>query len=86
MAKDGRSGERDPLGKQLMQFGDPDWVTLAGCAAAAVAGLMGVAVGAVLGFKIIVMAVSAVVQAVCTADVAPAHTTRALRAAWDDGY
>lgn len=32
------------------------------------------------------MAVSAVVQAVCTADVAPAHTTRALRAAWDDGH
>ena len=31
------------------------------------------------------MAVTAVVQAVCTQDVAPVATTRALRAAWDDG-
>ncbi len=31
------------------------------------------------------MAVTAVVQAVCTHDVAPSATTQALRAAWDDG-
>lgn len=31
------------------------------------------------------MAVTAVVQAVCVSDVTPAATTRALRAAWDDG-